>query len=94
MFHFEENIPFPVGQKVYFVSSEGGQHGIQRGVVKSIEIIIEKDSVRRTWNVMTKTPEGEIKWAYCDLDNLAINIEHAVEIAERELLSYKELSDA
>ena len=94
MFHSEENIPFPVGQTVYFVNQAGGQHGIQRGVVKSIEIIIEKDSVRRTWNVMTKTPEGELKWAYCSLENLALDIEHAVKIAEQELLSFKELSDA
>ena len=84
MFHSEENIPYPCGTDVFFIT----QCGISRGQVKGIQISIDANEVKRNWIIKEPIIDGE-NMHILTLDKLAVSIEHAVAVAAKNLPAFE-----
>lgn len=84
MFHSEENIPYPCGTDVFFIT----EYGISRGKVESIQINISAKEVKRHWVIKEQTGDGQ-NTHLLKLDKLAVSVEHAVALAAKKLPAFE-----
>ena len=72
-----DHLPYAVGTTVFFPFGSG----ICRGVVDGIVVRITKDKVEKEWHVKSITANGETFTEPLEQQSLAIDFEHALEMA-------------
>ena len=85
--YLSDHLPYAVGTRVFFPHGSG----ICRGVVARIFITISKEAVFKEWQVSSMTAEGETFTESLAQNQLAIDFEHALEMAAKtwDLPAYK-----
>ena len=85
--YLSDHLPYAVGTRVFFPHGSG----ICSGVVDGILVRITKDQVEKEWHVKSVTEHGETFIECLEQNQLAIDLEHAVELAAEYLPAFKGL---